>query len=378
MKVQQRHWTTPQGWSGPPPEWAETADLVLLFASREALAQESLFEEIRRRHPRARLLGCSTAGEISGTRVYDNSLVATAVQFEDTRIQGAEVHIRDRADSFAAGRALAGDLPREGLVHVFVLSDGTSVNGSDLARGMIAALPSGVTVTGGLSGDGDRFERTLVFAHGKPTQGAIAALGFYGARLKVGFGSQGGWDPFGPTRVITRSEGNILYELDGQPALALYKRYLGDHAQGLPAAALLFPLHVTGDGGEHSFVRTIIGVDEARQTMTFAGDMPEGAKAQLMKANFDRLVDGAHGAASTSYQALGSSAPDLAILISCVGRKLLLRQRTEEEVESVSEVFGPGTVLTGFYSYGEIGPASPQARCELHNQTMTITTLLER
>ena len=378
MQLHQRHWTAKAGWSETPPPWTEAADLVLIFASREVLGRRDLFEETRRRHPRARLVGCSTAGEICGTRVFDDSLVCTAVKFEHTEIKSAEVHVADHADSYAAGRALAAACDPKGLVHVFVVSDGTRVNGSELLRGMVSALPEGVSVTGGLSGDGDRFERTLVFADGEPREGAIAALGFYGSRLKVGFGSLGGWDAFGPKRAITRSAANVLFELDGQPALALYKRYLGEHAQGLPATGLLFPLRVTTGDGERSFVRTILAVDEDKQSMTFAGDMPHGASAQLMKANFDRLVDGAHGAASTSYEALGRAAPDLAILISCVGRKLVLRQRTEEEVESVREVFGDATVLTGFYSYGEICPAAPQASCELHNQTMTITTLLER
>jgi len=97
-----------------------------------------------------------------------------------------------------------------------------------------------------------------------------------------------------------------------------------------------------------------------------------------MKANVDRLIDGAHGAAAACYEAVGSITPDLAILISCVGRKLVLNQRTEEEIESVREVLGESTVLSGFYSYGEIAPFMSSTKCELHNQTMTITTFSER
>ena len=264
------------------------------------------------------------------------------------------------------------------MTHVFVCSDGTKVNGSELVRGMLRHLPADVVVTGGLAGDGERFEQTLVFADGQPAVGRIAALGFYGTRLKVGYGSLGGWDPFGPERIITRSSGNVLYELDRQPALALYKRYLGEHAAGLPATGLLFPLSVRAKGGRSELVRTILAVDEAAQSMTFAGDMPEGAYARLMKANFDRLVEGAHGAAAKSYETIGFSSPDLAVLISCVGRKLVLKQRIEEELEAVRDVLGEQAVLTGFYSYGEICPAAPNANCELHNQTMTITTFSER
>jgi len=205
----------------------------------------------------------------------------------------------------------------------------------------------------------------------------VTAIGLYGDRLKVGYGSFGGWDAFGAERLITHAQGNVLYELDGKSALQLYKMYLGEHARGLPATALLFPLSLRKSKDDEPLVRTILSVDEEKQSMTFAGGLTEGAYARFMKANIDRLVDGASEAATTSYEAIGSTTPDLAILISCIGRKLVLKQRIEEEVESVRDVLGARTTLTGFYSYGEISPFAPGARCELHNQTMTITTLSE-
>jgi hypothetical protein len=257
-----------------------------------------------------------------------------------------------------------------------VISDGKCVNGSELVSGLTEHLPLGVTLTGGLAGDGDRFQETLVIWDGPPEPNKVALVGLYGNRLKVGFGSLGGWDAFGPERLITRSAGNILYELDGQPALELYKKYLGEYAKDLPASGLLFPLSLRTAAGE-SLVRTILGVSETEYSLTFAGDMPQGGRARLMKANFDRLIDGAVGAAQTSYGALGKASPELALLISCVGRKLVLKQRVEEEVEGVRDVLGQETILAGFYSYGEISPFTPSAKCELHNQTMTITTLSE-
>jgi hypothetical protein len=230
-----------------------------------------------------------------------------------------------------------------------------------------------VAVTGGLSGDGGRFEETLVLADGVPRNGAVTAVGFYGSRLQVGYGSLGGWDPFGPERVITRSEGNVLYELDHKSALALYKDYLGDYAKDLPASGLLFPLTIWGEGGDRPLVRTILAVDEEQQSMTFAGDLPQRWHARLMKANFDRLIDGAMGAAKTCQD----DEAELAILISCVGRKMILKQRVEEEVEAVRDTLGPRPALTGFYSYGELAPFIRDTRCELHNQTMTVTSLRE-
>lgn len=387
MRTEQRTWTSERGWvPASAGRLADCAQLVLIFGATVVLQDPRIVESIRKYYPAAYILGCSTAGEICGAQVSDDSLVATAIHFEHTQVRAAHVTLGENSVGQQAGEFLGRALPhsvdgQEGrtedkLVHVLVLSDGSSVNGSALVCGLIKHLPEGVTITGGLAGDGARFGETLVFTGDTPQTGAIAAVGLYGKRLTIGFGSLGGWDPFGPERLVTRSKGNVLFELDGRPALGLYKQYLGAHATGLPATGLLFPLSVRATPSDTPLVRTILAVDEHEQSMTFAGDVPEGARARLTKSNVDRLVDGAVGAAQACRPA-GSVAPELAILISCVGRKLVLKQRVEEEVEGVRDVLGEQTVLTGFYSYGEIAPFSAGERCELHNQTMTITTFSE-
>jgi hypothetical protein len=379
MKIEQKFWSEAKGWKpGSIGEIGKSAQLVFLFGGTHIVKRQLWFDEIKKAYPKANLFGCSTAGEICGTRVYDDTLVATAVNFEHTEIKCAQVDIGGAENSLHAGESIAQALDKEGLIHVFVLSDGLKVNGSDLVKGMTKHLPRDVTVTGGLSGDGDRFQETLVVFDGSSKSDSVAVLGFYGDRLKVGYGSVGGWDSFGPERLVTKSKGNVLFELDGKSALELYKTYLGDHADGLPSTGLLFPLSLRIDDSKTGVVRTILAVDEKKQSMTFAGDVPEGAYVRLMKANFDRLIDGAAGAATVSSEVIGSSSPDLAILISCVGRKLVLKQRIEEEVESVRDIMGEKTILSGFYSYGEISPFTQNAKCELHNQTMTITTFSEK
>ena len=378
MKIQQSRWTPSRGWEPCAPERLDGAQLTLIFGSPGALKRDELRRAVAAAYPRAWSFGCSTAGDIFGTQVSDDSLVVTAVRFDRTSIRGCSTTIAGPEDSLAAGERLARSLADDGLVHVLVLSDGLHVNGSKLVEGLARHLPEQVTVTGGLSGDGSRFKETLVIGGPPdPEPNTIAALGLYGDGLRIGYASLGGWDPFGPERLITRSSGNVLYELDGRSALDLYKTYLGPHASDLPASGLLFPLSLRAGEGETPVVRTILSVDEEHSSMTFAGDVPEGCYARFMKANFDRLIDGAVGAARTSYEAVGSASPDLAILVSCVGRKLVLGQRVEEEVEGVRDVLGDCAVLAGFYSYGEISPFTPDARCELHNQTMTITTFSE-
>ncbi len=377
MKLEQKIWTEKNGWE-PAAFRSPDAQLVLIFGGTKQMSDAPWFTPLRKGCPNAIFFGASTAGEIAGTRVYDDTLVATAITFMHTKLALASVQMSDVEDSTEAGKQLASALPHEGLVHVLVMSDGTKVNGSELVRGMFSSLPKGIQVTGGLAGDGPRFEKTFIVAGETLASGSVAAIGFYGDRLNVGYGSLGGWDPFGPERKITRSEGNVLFELDGEPALDLYKSYLGEHAAGLPATGLFFPLNIQREGEKETLVRTIQAVDEEKRSLTFFGDVPMGATAQLMKANFDRLVEGAAGAARGSERLLQQSNPELAILVSCVGRKIVLKQRTEEEVEAVQEVLGQHTVMTGFYSYGEISPTVPHGQCHFHNQTMTITTFSER
>jgi hypothetical protein len=379
MKVEQARWSPAKGWEHEiPGQLGETAQLVLLFGGTSTLKDQKHLDRIKKAYPEAHLFGCSTAGEICGTQVSDDSLVVTAVSFDHTRLEGAQIKISEVENSYQAGVRLAQSMDKNDLSHVLVLSDGLKINGSELVKGLTIHLPEKVAITGGLSGDGGKFEETLVLLDDQPRKDTVAVLGLYGNRLKVGYGSFGGWDSFGPERLVTKSKGNVLYELEGRSALELYKTYLGEHAQGLPATGLLFPLSLRTKEGETGVVRTILSVSEKEQSMTFAGDVPEGAYVHLMKANFDRLIDGAVEAAKTSYRAIGSSSPDLAILISCVGRKMVLKQRIEEEVEGVREVLGDNAILTGFYSYGEISPSLPGSACKLHNQTMTITTLTER
>lgn len=357
----------------------QKAQLVLAFGDPALVTHTGLFSHIRSLFPGAAIVSSSTAGEILQENVYDNSLVVTAIQFDKTRIRCRVSNIKQHGSSYTTGKHLMGALRAEAddLSAVFILSDGTHINGSELVSGFSENNPDCVPVTGGLAGDGARFTRTFAGLDQVPEEGNVVAVGFYGDNLKIGHGSFGGWDEFGPERAITRSDKNILFEIDGKNALDLYKGYLGPYKEELPGSALLFPLSIREPGSTEHLVRTILSINEQKKTMLFAGNMPEGSKIRLMKANFDRLIDGSSMAARNSFNALDNSSPELALLVSCVGRKLILQERTDEEVQAVKQIFGDHTSLAGFYSYGEISPFNPNTHCELHNQTMTITTFSE-
>ncbi|MES2432059.1 MAG: FIST N-terminal domain-containing protein [Bacteroidota bacterium] len=380
MVIQQKKYSIANGWElVRNNEFNPTlANLVIVFGSTELLSKECIFSAIKNIYPNAVILINSTAGEIIDTQVNDETISLTAIQLEKTVIKTGITQIDNANESFIAGKVLAEQLDPIGLKNILVIADGQKVNGSDLVLGLQRTLSPEVIITGGLAGDGARFAKTLIGLNEIPQEGQIAAIGFYGEDFTISYGSIGGWDSFGHERLITRSEKNVLYELDNKPALDIYKRYLGDYANELPLSGLLFPLSIRANNYSSSLVRTILAVNEEEKSLTFAGNMPEGSYARLMTANFDRLIEGASEAAQQSISN-DVKEPDLALLISCVGRKLVLNQRVEEEVEVVRAMYGDKTAIAGFYSYGEICPSAKQQHfSELHNQTMTITTFTEQ
>src|SRR5690348_14162606 len=131
MKIEHMRWQGSR-WEPTVPGKLRTAQLVLLFGCPALLKQRDLLQSIQRAYPSAHLLGCSTAGEISDTQVLDESLVATAVQFEHTTLHGVRIKLKDGISDFQAGEMLARELDKKGLVHALVLSRGVNVNGTDL------------------------------------------------------------------------------------------------------------------------------------------------------------------------------------------------------------------------------------------------------
>jgi hypothetical protein len=380
MHADQLSWTEAAGWRGGNGN-GSSANLVLFFGARQALACGSRYREMRAMFPQAHILGCSTGGQILNDDVSDDEIAVAALRFDATRLRLACEAAPAPENSRSCGEAIGRTLAAKDLAGIFVLSDGLNVNGSELVAGLTSAVDPRVPITGGLAGDGAKFQETLVGADCEPRKQTVAAIGFYGPSIRIGHGSAGGWDEFGPRRRITRSRGNVLFELDGEPALDLYKRYLGeDDVKGLPGTALLFPLRIRNpERPDHDIVRTILAVDHKARSMTFAGDVPEGWVAQLMRGNFDRL---SAGAAKAAHQAAGSnpekrSGDQVALLVSCIGRRLLMGQHTVDEVEAASAELGSNVSRLGFYSYGEISPHSTSGVSELHNQTMTVTTISE-
>lgn len=378
MWIEELRWDSVTGWDFKADARSAAADIVLYFGNRDVLRSAQRYAELRAAYPAAKIVGCSAMQSIAGDRMIEDGIVAVALGFARTTVRVAHAHVKDIWQSRAAGAAIGKALAAADLAGVFVLADGLRVNGSDMTAGLHDTIGSGPLVIGGMASDSLDYTEVLIGADFPARSGMVAAIGFYGDAIRFAHGRGSGWDAFGPRRSITRSSSNVLYELDGKPAYALYQRYLAEEmSAGIPAM-IMFPLLVTPpDDSNGALVRANIGVD-ADGAMTFAGNVPEGWIARLMRGNIDRLIlaSGDAGRQARVAQAQPGT-PSLALVVGCGGRAILMGQRTEEELEAAGAQLAGDTKRIGFYSYGEIAPICELGASDVHNQTMTITSLYE-
>jgi len=378
MKVRQALWR--QGrWDKPLPSDLDSKRTVCFIFFGPEVELEEPRRELAQSFPSSHRVGCSGAGEISNAELLDDTLVLTVVQFESSEIHSFCEKVSGPQDSFEAGKRLASAVDPKDLKALYIVSEGLAVNGTELARGIYSVLPTSTLIAGGLAADGTKFQKTTILYNDSLSSGQVVAVAFYGEDLVIGMQANAGWLPFGPVRKITSSQGNVLHTLDGSPALKLYKEFLGPSSSKLPASALMFPL-LLGPKNEalsRNTVRTILGIDEEKQSMIFAGDMPEGEFVRFMRVNARSLVEAAGECAGSCRQNMVPDTPALSLMVSCVGQRLVLGITTDEEIEAVFHELPPGSVQGGFYSYGELAPGN-QGHCDLHNQTVTLTWIQER
>lgn len=379
MQIEQIRWKDEEkGWEvfNSQLDNHQKVQLVIVFGDRDLIQNDERYRELNSRYPSAQIIGGSTAGNILGASITDKDIVATAVYFEKSGIKIITSDIENPTDLESKSSEIVTRLKNEdnNLKHIFVLSDGIHFNGSELAKGI--NIQTDVSTTGGLVGDGDKFEETYVISDNNVKSKRVVFVGFYGENLCTSYGCCAGWGEFGVDRIITKSKGNVVYEIDGQPALKLYKKYLGDFADKLPASGLRFPLSIRQSENDYKLIRTLLSINEEQQSLTFAGDTPEGSITLLMKGNIDDLISSSEQAAQDAKLETGNTT--LAIVISCVGRRLLMDQMADEELETAQEILGKNTWITGFYSYGELSPNNKDNKtCNLHNQTLTLMTISE-
>ncbi|MEO6117447.1 MAG: FIST N-terminal domain-containing protein [Methylotenera sp.] len=355
-----------------------TASLVLVFGSVKRFSESKLQATLKTRYPTAQIIGCSTSGEISAAGVFDDSLQITAILWEKTVQRVTHTKMSGMQNSFETAVGLANQLKADTLKAVLVYADGLSVNGSELLEGFKSVLGE-IPVMGGMAGDGFSFSKTVQLFNETVSEGLVIAVGLYGNSLIAATGVGRGWKPYGPPRKVTKSDKNVVLELDGKPALPLYKMYIGEHAsKGLPGSGLNFPFAIIEEGRRDiEKIRTVLSIDSANNSLTFAGNVEEGGTVRFCQATHDRLVEGAGDAAHLVADHTSTGQTGLAVCVSCVGRKGVMAALVVDEIKLVQQILGPQTALTGFYSYGEFAPRPDTNDSVLHNQTMTIGYLSE-
>ena len=352
----------------------EDANIVFLFGDSDAVESATNFEAVKAMYPNADIVGTSSSGNIQGIEISDAAIIGTAIQFEKARTEISIVDFTSADDVEQQAGAMIDQLPKENLKHVFVLSEGLLINGSDLVRGLNSKA-IGFTISGGMAGDGERFETTLIIANEVARKNRAVAIGFYGD-VTISTAYHAGWSPFGDDKIVTKSRKNVLLELNNRPALEIYKEYLGEFAEDLPYSGMRFPLNIKANEESDPVIRTLLAIDEEENSIIFAGDIPEGYIARLMKPDMDVLIDGSE--VFTKDISIPNTNTALGLTVSCVGRRVVMKELIEEELESINEVLGDNVYLSGFYSYGEISPFhDDQQTCQLHNQTITLTAVYE-
>ncbi|MDI9340738.1 MAG: FIST N-terminal domain-containing protein [Sediminibacterium sp.] len=375
MKIKQYYFALGK-WNSIDKNSVPDANLILIFGSRLNLLESDLYlEQLKESFPKAHIVSCSTSGNIMQDRLTENSITASAIEMEATSVKTYEYDIKG-LNAYILGAKIAASIQQENLNSLLVLLDAGEINGGYLMDGFNSVYEGKIPIFGGFAGDDVRFEKQVVGLNSLPSSNKIVLVAFYGSNLKVSHGSKGGWEVFGPERIVTKSEAQKVFELDGKKILSLYKEYLGDKAKDLPSSALLYPICIKDKTSNELVVRTIQALNEEEQSISFFSNVPKGSIIQLMRASFDKLIDGAGESANESLRD-GMANPDFALLISCVGRKLVLGPKTEDEIYETIKVLGSAPRIAGFYSYGELSPVVGDKSCKLHNQTMTITTFKE-
>ena len=352
-------------------------DLILFFIS-PSFSEFEILKDYRKMYPNSIITGCSTAGEIEDISVHQGSAVITAVKFDKAKVVYNEVYLPSSDESASAGTELVDKFDQEGLKHIYVLSEGININGTDLVEGLRNHSSTDFSITGGLAGDGFNAKNTFILTNNfSYVSNVIVGIGFYGEDLKVGYGVLDGLNSLGVDRIITKAEKNVVYEIDGEPASDLIHRLIGAISIGMSDSLVLLPMSVRENVTDRPVIRSVIGVNKDVGSITFTGNIPKGSTVRLMKSNIDRLINAAEGAAEVSIEPIGNTHTDLAIVTSCVGRRKVFKELVEEEIEAVRDVIGEDATITGFYSYGEISPYVSGDKCQLQNQSIVVTSFSE-
>jgi hypothetical protein len=334
------------------------------------------------------IIGCSTDGEITSEGLTVDSVSVILVYSERLR---AKAHVVERLSrsSIESGAGLAGTLKADDARVLFLLPDGLTGNGSAVIHGCLDVLGPDFVIAGGTAGDRGKFEKTWQLCNDQVYTDALVGLMLYSDKpVELGFGVQSGWRPIGVAKQVTKADGNIVYRIEDESALAFYSRYLGEKADQLPAIGVEYPFGLIDESGrvdtrgirdheEYILLRAPMSVDREAGAVRFAAEIPEGARIKMTRAKSADIIEGSREAARRALRRL-SGPPEMVFFFSCMARRVVLGRKTDQEIFAAQEVFGKDVPLAGFYTYGEIANCGDTAPvCRFHNETATFLAMRE-
>lgn len=362
----------------------KTPTFIMLFASPTVYNQEELVTALKSLDPSVVVIGCSTAGEITSAGGSLDSSVALMTIFADQMkfVSGIGNNIKE--DARGAGKELAQSImgidgkPRAAIV----LPDGLAGNGADIVRGVLDVFGQDFMVAGGSAGDDYLFKQTYEYYGDKVVSGSVVGVGLYG-NFAFGVGVRHGWIPIGSSRIATKSEGNVLYELDGKPAIQIYEENFGkernlvDKTEPLARLAITYPLGIPAPNKDGYLIRDPITVDD-RGAITCAAEIPQGSEVSIMIGSTEEAIDAAEDAARKALAQVEGRPIRAAFLFNCIARKKLLMAKKQTEIDRIQGILGKDVPLIGFYTYGEQAPLGGEIiTCSFHNETDVIFLLAE-
>ena len=344
---------------------------AILFAGVDMDA-EVILTAIEAEFPGLPLVGCTTDGEVSSALSFQEDSVALLLFAGDGLVAGAGVGTDLSTDPHAAARAAIEAAGIEGRTPQLcvVFPESLTTSAVSVVAALNEALPEGTALVGGTAGDQWRFDGTNQFCGAKVYSDSLPVLLLYGD-FKIGVGVQSGWNPIGERGAVTKAEGGVVYEVDGDSALAFYHRYFGDQVRPSPE----YPIGVFDNQGGAFYLRAPLAFNDEDGSVTFAGDVPHGAEVQITAAAHEDIVAACEKSIRSALEQMNGAKARGALVISCAARKQLLGTRTGKEHEILRGVLGDDVPLVGFYSYGEIAPHGGVPLADFHNETF-VTVLL--
>ena len=358
-------------------------DMLWVFAAIR-YDQQTLLNGIVSVAGGALIIGCTTDGEISTAGLSLNSVVVLAWASNNIRLHTAQMEQISK-DSHGAGIALAEKFQGLNSPYIQIFSDGLSGNADQIIQGIKTRLGDHIRIAGGTAGDGANFKQTYQYSNERVLSDSLVGVAFEGD-LHFATGVGCGWFPVGLTKEVTKAVGNVVYELDGQPALQVYEKFLGKHARYLPSVGVEYPLGLMGRYGDiednnYFLCRAIMAVDPQTGSITFAGDIPQGAKVKMTMGNEADIIGAVEKAAQSALNELQSDNPAVKpkaiFLYSCMARRIVLGSKTGKEILAIQKIVGGNVPIIGFYTYGEYAPIDKHGYSYFHNETATITIIGE-